>query len=84
MALVMRAAVTGRGGRLQSIETIEIRRLGPLRNPDDPSDETHRYRVRVYAADDFATVRQEVEVEHRYGDGARRLMWLALSALPAI
>lgn len=84
MALVMKVAVTERGGRLRSIETIEIRRLEPLRDPDDPSDETHRYRVRVYESDDLVRVRAEVEVEHRYGDGARRLMWLALSALPAI
>lgn len=83
MALVARIGVTARTGKLQQIEIVEIKRLARLRNPEKPDDEVHPYRVRIYAPD-LSHHSAEARFEHRYGDGARKCLALALAALDGI
>lgn len=62
---------------LVDIEEIEILRLEPLHNPEDPDDEIHSYRVR--GQDGVMG-----HFRHRYGDGAVACVAHGLAVLNAI
>lgn len=83
MALLVTIDITA-GSRLQRIEQIEVRRLEPL-DSDDPTardNEVHRYQARrVTGSDGSRYIGEPAEFEHRYGDGARKCVELALAAL---
>lgn len=79
MALVVQIGITT-SSSVVPIETLEIRRLEPL-NSTDPTiarDEVHRYRATPYAN---GVPLRPAEFEHRFGDGARACVALALAAL---
>lgn len=78
MGLYMPIQITVRsaaGMGLNVIETIEILRLEPLHDRDNPDNEIHSYRVKILETG------QEAQFKHRYGDGARRCVMNALVAL---
>lgn len=78
MSLVVGLKVTmNHNGRIQlaGIDELVIQRLEPLDDRNSPDDEVHNYRVTL------ATTAQEVTISHRYGDGALRLLEIALQHL---
>jgi hypothetical protein len=74
MPLIVPIYITGQHELLE-IDRIVISRLEPLLNPDNPWDEVHTYQVEVPGE-------THVRVRHRYGDGGRELLRLALNTLP--
>lgn len=82
MALVVQIGVTNSHGGIQPIETLEIRRLEPLRVSDRPDLIVYPYMATVHEFRDggFAPG-QTATLEHRYGDGAKTLVSNALAAL---
>lgn len=68
---------TANGMVVDTIETVEIKRLEPLDNPEDARDEIHTYRVRGQDG-------TEGKFKHRYGDGAVACASLGLTVLNAL
>lgn len=82
MALVVQIGVTNSRGGIQPIETLEIRRLEPLRLSESPDLEVYPYVATVHEFRDGVPVpAQTATLAHRYGDGAKTLVSNALAAL---
>lgn len=78
MSLVVGLKVTmNHNGRVQlaGIDEVVVQRLEPLEDKNSPNDEVHNYRVTLMST------AQEVTISHRYGDGALRLLEIALQHL---
>lgn len=78
MGLYVDLTITTSSGSLRRLGSVEIVRLLPLRNPEDPNDETHRYRARRSTA---KGTDREAFFDHRYGDGAWTCVEKALGSL---
>lgn len=65
------------GIHMRSLGMVEVQRMEPLDDPQNPYDETHSYRARRV---NHAGVKP-VFVDHRYGDGGWKLAEKALAAL---
>lgn len=75
MALVLDLQITYTDGSLKNLDRLVIRRLRPLEDPFDPSDEVHPYDAFLEQGDGV------VQLEHRYGDGAWVLVCKALGEM---
>jgi hypothetical protein len=78
MALVVRLQITA-GDGVRGLETLEVRRLTPLRESRRPADERHDYQARRY--DTQGAELATAVFRHRYGDGAWMCVMRALMAL---
>lgn len=74
MSLIVDLSITDTPWTTTRVDQIIIRRLEPLTNRDSPQDEVHGYEV-------TSSDRKPITVHHRYGDGARELLRIALNAL---
>lgn len=80
MSLLVDVRITNGRGGTDRIEGFEIRRLEPLDHSDDHADEVHPYQVRPFT-DAGRHPSGPTIIHHRYGDGHRALVALAMGVL---
>lgn len=82
MAIVLYIGITNAKGNTDRIGVVEIRRLEPLDDGDDHSQEVHPYMAeRYFLIDENSDIdHQKVSLNHRYGDGVLTLISNAMAA----